>query len=83
MWLVKHDRLLTNFSRSRKGLGHASFKLYGNACETTMHALRDCAKAIHIWKSIVPSSIFDEFFSLDLQNWFKVNMKFHGDGIKR
>lgn len=82
VWLMKHDRLLTNLSKSRKGLDHASCKICGNACESTLHVIRDCAKAMHIWKSIVPRSIFSEFFSLDLQNWIRLNLKYLGDGIK-
>lgn len=68
MWILKHDRLLTNFSKSRKGLVHASSKLCGNVCEDTLHAIRDCAKAMHTWKRLVPSKIMVEFFSLDLHD---------------
>lgn len=66
VWMLKHDRLLTNLSKSRKGLGHASCKLFGNAREHTLHAIRDCAKAMHIWKTLVPRNIMSEFLSFDL-----------------
>lgn len=49
MWLLKHDRLLTNLSKSRKGMGSAMCNLCGSSCKTTMHALRDCASARKMW----------------------------------
>lgn len=67
-----------NFSKSRKGIGNASCNLCGNACQTTMHAIRDCVKAMHIWKSLVPKSIVRDFFSLDLQSWIKLNLNYKG-----
>ncbi|CAI8605340.1 unnamed protein product [Vicia faba] len=65
-----------------KGLDNASCKLCSNACETTLHAIRECPKVINIWKRIIQSSIYNDFFYLDLQKWIKVNLKFHGYGIK-
>lgn len=46
--MIKHDRLLTNLSKSMKGIGPASCKLYGNACENTLYYISDCVKAMHI-----------------------------------
>lgn len=40
VWILKRDRLLTNLRKSRKEIGHASYKLCGNACEDTLHAIR-------------------------------------------
>lgn len=48
VWLMNHDRLLTNFRKSKKGLGNTGCKLYGNVCETTIHALRDCPKIMQM-----------------------------------
>lgn len=42
VWLLKHGRLLTNHSKSRKGLGAAACKLCGHTNESTLHVFRDC-----------------------------------------
>jgi hypothetical protein len=41
MWMVRHDRPLTNYTKSRMGLGHALCTYCGNIEETVLHALRD------------------------------------------
>lgn len=48
VWLLKQDRILTNFSKNRKGIGSAGCKLCGNTCESTLHAVHDCSKCYHI-----------------------------------
>ena len=45
--------------------------------EDSLHALRDCVAAKHIWLDIVPFSLRDSFFSLDLKDWILTNLK-HG-----
>lgn len=62
LWLANHDRLLTNLSKSRKGLGSAECILYGNVNEFAILALRDCPKSMKIWKGIVPSNLMGDFF---------------------
>lgn len=37
--LMSHDRLLTNYNESLKGLGGADCKSCGSVMETTLHAL--------------------------------------------
>lgn len=49
IWLLKQDRLLTNFSKSKKGIGFSMCNLCGNSCETIVHALRDCPNDMHLW----------------------------------
>lgn len=63
MWLLKHDKILTNLCKNKKGLGNAGCKLCGHVCETTMHGIHDCSKCLQVWKSIVPSDMMAEFFS--------------------
>lgn len=54
IWFIVHDQLLTNLNKSLKGLGGANCKLCGNAKESTLHALRDCHKAMQLWRHKVP-----------------------------
>lgn len=76
--MLKHNRLLTNLSKSREGLGHASCKLCGNVCEDMLHAIRDCVKVMDVWKSLVASNIMAEFRSFDLHNWINFNLRCNG-----
>ncbi|XP_058768798.1 uncharacterized protein LOC131642580 [Vicia villosa] len=79
MWLLKNDRLLTNFSKSRKGLGSVGCKLCGNVCETTIHAIRDCNNCVSVRKSLVPSDIHGDFFKVCLGNWINMNLNYSGN----
>jgi len=47
MWLMKHERLLTNYSKSRMGIRTATCAYCGSIPETVLHAMRDCALAIN------------------------------------
>ncbi|KAF5938109.1 hypothetical protein HYC85_025615 [Camellia sinensis] len=50
LWLVRHDRLLTNEMKLRRHLSsEATCTLCDHPCETTIHALRDCYRAQRIW----------------------------------
>lgn len=62
MWLLKHNRLLTNLSKNKKGLGNAGCNLCGAACESSLHALRDCHECAKVWQSLVPSELILKFF---------------------
>jgi hypothetical protein len=42
MWLLRHDRLLTNFNKSKMGLGHAMCSHCRDIEETSLHVFRDC-----------------------------------------
>ena len=43
--------------------------------EDSLHVLRDCMAAKHIWLAIVLFSLRDSFFSLDLKDWILTNLK--------
>ncbi|KAI5395469.1 hypothetical protein KIW84_061876 [Lathyrus oleraceus] len=68
VWLLKHDRLLTNQSKSQRGLGVAACKLYGHAIETTLHVFRECPCALEVWVNKVPTEMQHEFFNLELKD---------------
>lgn len=64
VWLLKHGRLLTNQSKSQRGLGLAACKLCGHATETTSHVFRECPCALEVWVNKVPTEMQHEFFNL-------------------
>lgn len=62
IWMLKHDRLLTNYYKSLNGLGGTDCKLCGGVMEITMHALRDCPKVMQLGMKKVPERISLYFF---------------------
>lgn len=52
MWMLKHDRLLTNCKKSRMGLCHSMCAYCGDVEETSLHALRDCPLVLPLWKGL-------------------------------
>jgi len=65
MWMAAHERLLTNYRRSKWGVGASPIC---SGCdkddETTIHVLRDCPLAAKIWIKLVPSNQISSFFLL-------------------
>ncbi|GAU42748.1 hypothetical protein TSUD_77850 [Trifolium subterraneum] len=75
MWMAAHERLLTNYRRSKWGVGVSPLC---SACdkdnETTIHVLRDCPLATQIWIRLVPSNQISNFFSLHCREWIFKNI---------
>lgn len=78
VWLLKHDKLLTNESKSKKALGNASCKMCGYVSENTLHEVRDHSKSMQVWKSLVPSNLLGEFYKVDVRNWIMINLNYKG-----
>ncbi|CAJ2675557.1 unnamed protein product [Trifolium pratense] len=75
VWLLLHDRLLTNYRKSRMGIGHAMCRYCGNIEETSLHALRDCALVVPFWLQVVPAKDRGSFFMEEIQQWIHTNMR--------
>ncbi|KAL4272707.1 hypothetical protein GQ457_13G011180 [Hibiscus cannabinus] len=70
MWLVFHQRIMTNVERTRRHL--ASSDLCVICCteaETIEHALRSCSKARQAWESVVRPAKISTFLSLPFTDW--------------
>lgn len=74
IWLIYHDRLLTNHRLNGFGFGNASYSLCGNVCESTLHALRDYKFAKRVWDNVVPVGIVQAFFTGSLGDWIELNL---------
>ncbi|CAN1184850.1 Putative ribonuclease H protein At1g65750, partial [Linum perenne] len=70
LWLVSHNRLLTNSERRRR---HISATVACERCkreaEDTLHVLRDCRFADQVWRKIIPPERYRSFFSGSLNDW--------------
>ena len=65
LWLVGHERLMTNSNRFARGLiDNPKCRGCLDGDETTLHLLRDCKLASMIWKAVLPPSRNASFFSL-------------------
>ncbi|KAH9792364.1 putative ribonuclease H protein [Citrus sinensis] len=47
----------------------------GCVVENTLHVLRDCPSAKHVWSSLIPHGINHQFFSLNLRDWMLYNLR--------
>ncbi|KAJ8767189.1 hypothetical protein K2173_013586 [Erythroxylum novogranatense] len=64
LWLLSHGKLLTNEVRLRRNLApSASCPLCQDHTESILHAIRDCPKVREMWKSLVPRTAWEQFFS--------------------
>jgi len=52
-WPLKHDWLLTNYSKRKMGLGQPLCPYCVNLEETSLHALRDCSLVMPMWLNMV------------------------------
>ncbi|CAN1837968.1 Putative ribonuclease H protein At1g65750 [Linum perenne] len=72
LWLVSHNKVLTNLERRRRHISQSTICQCCNAEEESLiHLLHDCCKAREAWLCILPASSTAEFFSLDLGSWWK------------
>ncbi|XVF38280.1 hypothetical protein REPUB_Repub20aG0087100 [Reevesia pubescens] len=75
LWLVCRNRLPTNELRQRWGISsNASCPVCNASEETILHVLRDCDQARNTWKKLVPSLLWDSFFSGTLSVWLNYNL---------
>ncbi|MCI57949.1 putative non-LTR retroelement reverse transcriptase, partial [Trifolium medium] len=49
VWLLKHNRLMTNARKHKMGLGSAACWWCNDTDETALHVLRDCPYAMALW----------------------------------
>ena len=70
MWLAVHERILTNVRRSKWEVGISpTCTSCGSHDENTLHVLRDCVHATHVWLRLVPSNFITSFFSFSCNEW--------------
>ncbi|KAK7259573.1 hypothetical protein RIF29_25182 [Crotalaria pallida] len=74
IWKLEHDRLLTNERKSTWGLRQSDCPFCIGVAETSLHAMRDCAKATQLWNQIIAPSDYNKFYSMDLFSWIRSNL---------
>ncbi|KAL4325431.1 hypothetical protein GQ457_11G002310 [Hibiscus cannabinus] len=75
VWLLFHDRLLTNVERARHHMTSlVTCEVCGSGHEDIEHVLRSCNAAKGVWTRVVPRSTHKAFFSLPFRDWLSDNL---------
>ncbi|CAN1732121.1 Putative ribonuclease H protein At1g65750 [Linum perenne] len=70
LWLVAHNRLLTNLERKKRHLtAEECCRLCPNSIEDNLHVLRDCRSAKDFWTDFTPLAKDVSFFIGTIQEW--------------
>jgi hypothetical protein len=82
IWLLKHGRLLTNYRKSKMGMGSSFCAFCGDVEETELHVLSDCPRCMNVWLNIIHGNKREVFFNSTLQQWININMNGTIEGIE-
>ena len=75
IWLMYHDRVLTNAMRVRRRMTQDSRCLRcGAAEEMTIHVFRDCPESAAVWRYWRTPDQVHQWRSLSLQQWIEKNI---------
>ncbi|PKI60526.1 hypothetical protein CRG98_019002 [Punica granatum] len=74
LWLVAHEKLLTNSLRVSRHLAVSGLcDFCSSTVETILHVLRDCPSTRSAWYRLVPMNIRGRFFLEPLKPWLILN----------
>jgi hypothetical protein len=69
IWLVRHDRLITNYRKSKMHIGEPWCTHCVDIIEDTLHVLRDCPLAKSVWCNLLNNDAREFFFAVELKDW--------------
>ncbi|PNX81608.1 ribonuclease H [Trifolium pratense] len=75
IWIIRHDRLLTNYRKSKMHISEPWCNHCVDVVEDTLHVLRDCPLAKSVWCNLLNGKDKDWFFTAALDEWIILNMK--------
>jgi len=74
-WLALHDKLMTNWNRTRRGLTDDPFCIVcDSAYEDIEHVLRSCPKAKEVWRFFARLKLGTRAYDADFRSWFIANL---------
>ncbi|WCJ35671.1 DNAse I-like superfamily protein [Euphorbia peplus] len=74
LWLVVHNRILTNSNRKIRHLCESDQCPVCSNQESVLHVLRDCRVAAVVWRCFLPPASCPEFFSANRSSWVLGNL---------
>ncbi|GAU50328.1 hypothetical protein TSUD_290640 [Trifolium subterraneum] len=75
IWLVRHDRLLTNYRKSKMHIGEPWCTHCVDIVEDTLHVLRDCPLAKSVWCNLLNNAARENSFAAELKDWIHMNLQ--------
>ncbi|CAN1142459.1 Putative ribonuclease H protein At1g65750 [Linum perenne] len=83
LWLMGHNRLLTNNERRRRHLADSDLcPICNEESETVEHCIRGCTLATEVWKELIPSHLFRDFMAAPFEEWWRTNLQNKDRGCK-
>ncbi|KAK8511492.1 hypothetical protein V6N12_038095 [Hibiscus sabdariffa] len=75
IWLIFHERLLTNAERVHRHIASLDMcEVCESGREDIEHVLRSCSAAKGVWTQVVPRAAQETFFSLPFHDWLCSNL---------
>ncbi|KAK8600005.1 hypothetical protein V6N12_049867 [Hibiscus sabdariffa] len=75
LWLVCHERVLTNVERERRRLTHnLSCIVCGNGKDDLDHILRFCPTTFCLWNQLIRPDAWNVYFTLPIKAWLLENL---------
>lgn len=82
LWVLAHDRIMTNGVRWRRKLAACPNCARCSAeMEDGLHAIRDCSDSREVWNAFVPPVMLVNFFALELQPWILMNLEARSESL--
>jgi hypothetical protein len=72
IWLVNHDRILTNYRKNKMNLRDHWYKHCLGGIEDVFHILRVCPLAKAIWCNVLTMEVRTKKFCIILQGWIHI-----------
>ena len=73
-WMAIHNKLMTNYERSRRGFTLIDSCGICSQCEDTLHVPRDCESAWRMWSKILNQNVLVKFRRESIKDWFWMNI---------
>ncbi|KAL7200926.1 hypothetical protein ACSBR1_032779 [Camellia fascicularis] len=75
VWLVLHEKILTNHMRKLRDLTNDLSCPYCDSVEDIEHLLRFCPKAVQVWCTVFSKDWYSNILHLSWKDWFTRNTK--------
>jgi ribonuclease HI len=74
IWQLTHDRLMTKARLASWQLGNSLCHQCLQFEENTLHVVRDCKAAVHVWRHLLSNQERGHFFTVEFHEWINLNL---------
>jgi hypothetical protein len=68
VWLIRHDRLITNYRKNKMHIGEPWCSYYVDVVEDTIHVLKDCLLAKSVRCNLLNDEARERFFTAAIRD---------------